>query len=381
MAATDTQAPGRDRATGQEGAAERASETSVLVVADHPNTGKIARHYGPLADVADETTMVCLRGADDVDGITFREAPVVGHRLVAMPLLFLLALAELLGGDYDAIVSISLFPYGTFALLLGRLTGTPVHLGIIGADLDRHAEAWYGSLPKALFRQFDAVSVPGTSHVERLAAAGVDRDRIAILTNTVDAETYRPPQANGQRDIDILWIGRFSAEKQPEAFVETLSTLASRNVDVSVMMIGDGDRHAETRRLAEQYGVADAVTFTGWVDEPLAYYQRSRTFVLTSRREGVPLTMLEAMASGVVPVVPPVGSVPDVAEHERNALVVTDRDPSRFADALERLLADETLRRDLAANATAVRESHALDAARDDWLRILTILGARDSRP
>lgn len=353
---------------------------SVLVVADHPNPEKIDRHYGPLADVVGETTMACVDGAGAVDDIAFLEVPTLGYRLLGLPLVFLVALVEALRGDYDAVVSISLVPYGTFALLVGRLTGTPVHLGIIGADLDSHAEAWYGAVPRALFRQFDAVSVPGTAHVDRLAAAGVDRDRIAVLTNTVDAETYRPPAGDGERDVDCLWIGRFSDEKRPRLFVEALARLRARGVDCTALMVGDGDQLDATRALAAERGLADTVEFTGWVEDPLAYYHRTRAYVLTSRREGVPLTLLEAMATGVVPVVPPVGSVPDVVDDGRNGLVVDRPTPKRLADALETLLTDDECWQELSDAATAVRETHSYDAAREDWRRILGILGVADER-
>jgi glycosyltransferase involved in cell wall biosynthesis len=370
----------RERA-GEDTATDAATTgASVLVVADHPNPEKIDRHYGPLADVAGETTMVCVDGAEAVEDIAFLEVPTFGYRLLGLPLIFLAALVEALRGDYDAVVSISLVPYGTFALLVGRLTGTPVHLGIIGADLDSHAAAWYGAVPRALFRRFDAVSVPGTAHVERLAAAGVDRERIAVLTNTVDAVTYRPPADDGERDVDFLWIGRFSDEKRPALFVEALARLRARGVEYTALMLGDGDRLDATRALAAELGVADAVEFTGWVDDPLAYYHRTRAYVLTSRREGVPLTLLEAMATGVVPVVPPVGSVPDVVADGRNGFVVDRPTPARLADALEAVLADDERRRKLADAATAVRETHSYDAAREDWRRILDIMGAVDGK-
>jgi glycosyltransferase involved in cell wall biosynthesis len=102
-------------------------------------------------------------------------------------------------------------------------------------------------------------------------------------------------------------------------------------------------------------------------------------YVLTSAREGIPLTLLEAMAVGTPAVVPHVGSVTDAVSHGENGLVVGEADPEAVADAIERLLEDNALRERLASNAPGVRDSFSYDAARDDWRAILMSL--RDPGP
>lgn len=371
--AEGTQSTASDAGAGT-GTEDPPESSSVLVVADHPNPGKIERHYGPLADVVSTTTMVCIDGDRSVEGISFVEVPAPGHRLLGLPLLFLAGLFEALRGDYDAIVSISLVPYGLFGLLASRLTGTPVHLGIIGADIDEHARAWYGALPRAAFRRFDSLSVPGTTHVDRLVGAGVDPERVSVLTNAIDTEVFRPPDRQTDRDFDFVWVGRFSEEKAPLRFVEALAELDARGRRFSAVMLGDGDRMPEVRQAVDGHALDDRVALPGWVDAPVAYYHRSRVFVLTSRRDALPLTLVETMATGLVPVVPPVGSVTDVVDDEDNGLVVPDREPSTLADGMERLLEDHTLREQLAASAPGVRQTHSCAAAREDWQRILAVL-------
>lgn len=354
---------------------EQPAADSVLVVADHPNVGKIERHYGPLADVVGETTMVCIQGDRSVEGISFVEVPAPGHRLLGLPFLLLVGLLEAVRGEYDAVVSISLVPYGLFALLTGRLTATPVHLGIIGADIDSHARAWYGALPRAAFRRFDSVSVPGTTHVDRLVEAGVDPARVSVLTNAIDTAEYRPAVA-AEPEFDFVWVGRFSKEKAPLRFVEALAELDSRGRQFSAVMLGDGDRMPEVRREVDRRALSDRVALPGWVDTPVTYYRRARVFVLTSRRDALPLTLVETMATGLVPVVPPVGSVTDVAEHEFNAIVVEDRRATTLADGMERLLESSELRERLAEQAPGVRKTCSYAAARTDWREILGVLGA-----
>ena len=353
---------------------------SILIVSEHQNPSKIERHYGPLADVSSETTMVCLTPYEPLESITYKRVPTGGHRLVGICLMFVVALVEGIRNDYDAIVSISLVPYGCYALALRPVVGAPAHLGIIGADIDVHATAWYGPVVRAAIRRFDSVSVPGSVHRQALLEFGVAATRISILSNAVDTDHYAPPPEPVESTYDFLWIGRFSEEKDPVLFVEALGELSSMGVPFRAAMLGDGAKRDEIRRTIDRRGLGDAIDCPGWVDDPRQYYYEAETFVLTSVRDALPLTLIEAMATGTASVVSPVGSVPDIAVHRETALVVDDRTPSAFADALREIATDEQLRTRLGANAVTVRDEFSYASARTDWRRILRTLADSEDR-
>lgn len=365
---------GSTTATGTEtaGSANAVGDRRVLVVTglSHKNE----RHYGPLADVAGQTTMVCLDPTGDVESARTVRVPEIGPRIVRLVLLFFVALYEGYRNEYDAVASISLVPYGCYALALKVVYGYPAHLGIIGIDLDHHAEQWYGAVPRWLFRRFDAVSVPGSAHADRLVQFGVPPARIERLTNAIDVDTYRPPERAVETDYEFVWVGRFSAEKDPRRFVDALAELEAADREFRAVMVGDGPlRSAVVDELAAR-GLSDRVDCPGWVDEPLEYYRRSETFVLTSERDALPLVMLEAMATGLPAIVPPVGSIPDVVTDGENGIVVSDREPATLAAAMARCLDEPEFRDALGANATAVREDVSLERASEDWRRILATL-------
>ncbi len=348
--------------------------TCVLVVSGLSR--KNARHFGPLADVADEVTLVTLDPECTIDGARYVPVPRIGPRVFRILVLFFLALYEGYRNEYDAVASISLVPYGLYALALRTVYGYPAHLGIIGIDLDHHAHQWYGPLPRAAFRRFDAVSVPGRTHAHELADMGVPEDRIEILTNAIDVETYRPLEDAKQSEYDLVWVGRFSVEKAPLRFVETLAELEARAhaSEVRAVMVGDGPLRSDVQAALHEAGLDDCVDLPGWVDEPAEYYHRGEVFVLTSRRDAFPLVMVEAMATGLVPVVPPVGSIPDVIADGENGLLVPDREPETFAAAIERLLADDTSRRAIGQRAAATGKGFSLERAGEDWRAILETL-------
>ncbi len=337
---------------------------------------KNEQHYGPLADVTEELTLVCLDSKYALENANSVVVPQVGPRPLRLVFLFFLALYEGYKNEYDAVVSISLVPYGLYALALKAVFRTPAHLGIIGGDLNYHLDTWYGSIPKLAFRQFDVVSVPGTSQVEQLRELGIPRNRIEILTNAIDTETYQPPADDVEPEFDFVWVGRFSEEKAPLRFVTVLEKFAQDDSEFRAVMVGDGPLREDVREALHENGLTDNVELPGWVDDPVTYYHRSKIFVLTSNRDALPLVMIEAMATRLACIVPPVGSIPDVVRDGQNGVVVSNEDLDTYVTAMKRLEDDSAYRRSLAANAAAVRSDFSLESSGDDWRRIVRALGS-----
>lgn len=346
---------------------------SILVVCDFSgNIDKTERHIQPLADAV-ETTMVCITANEAVDQISYKTVPSFGIRPVGLVLMFFLALVEAKRNDYDAVVSFCLIPHGCFGLAVGRLYGLPVHLGLIGMDLDVHAQSKYGKPVRWLIRQFDSVSVPGTVYKQQLEQLGVPPHKTTILANPIDTDRYRP-EPDTSHEYDFIWIGRFGPEKNPLLFVEALATLAENGETFKAVMAGDGPLRSTVQTALRENGLDEMVELPGWIDEPVQYYHRSQAFVLTSKRDALPLTLIEAMATGCIPVVSPLGNIPDVANHEHNAIVLPTMAPESLAAALQRLQTDNELCGRLATNAPEVRSRYSYEAATTDWKTILNVL-------
>lgn len=347
--------------------------TSVLVLANHSDAGRFERHYEPLADVTGEARLLCLNDDATVENATTTVVPTFGHHYLGLLVLALWALVVGYREEYDAVVSVSLFPYGCIALALKALYGYPAHLGIIGIDLDHHADAWYGPLPRALFHLFDTLSVPGPTHVEKLLDLGHSRERVCVLANAVDTETYAPTP-DGETVYDYVWVGRFSAEKDPLLFVRALARLDAAGEEFRAAMLGSGRLESALVDRIQRYGLAGTIDLPGWVESPVEYYRRSRVFVSTSRRDALPLTLIEAMSSGLACVAPPVGSIPDVVDHDHNGVLLSEREPEALAATLRELRTDPERAERLGDRATDVRSEFSYARAREDWQYILSRL-------
>ncbi|MFL5828105.1 MAG: glycosyltransferase family 4 protein [Thermoleophilaceae bacterium] len=187
-------------------------------------------------------------------------------------------------------------------------------------------------------------------HVVR---CGVDPREFAAVTRNGGAD------ANGSGAVRVLNVGQAVERKGQALLVEALAQLADRGLDVRATVVGDGPARAALERLAERGGVADRIDFAGAVgqDEIRAHYGRADVFCLPSFAEGVPVVLMEAMATGLPVVASSVMGVPELVEDGTAGLLVPPGRVDRLADALARLAGDPGLRSQMGAAGRRTVES------------------------
>jgi len=183
---------------------------------------------------------------------------------------------------------------------------------------------------------------------DALAAAGLG---VRVVENGVDVERFRPdaphaPDASDERPV-VAFVGILTPRKGLLDLFEASTLVASRGIDHRLVVAGGdpdegGDAAAEVRRHAP-----DRAEFVGSLstDDVVALLRSADVFCLPSWWEAMPLSVLEAMASGVPVVASSVGDVPRMVPHGECGLLVPARDPSALADALGALLSDADRRR------------------------------------
>ena len=182
--------------------------------------------------------------------------------------------------------------------------------------------------------------------------------QVAVLPNPVRWNAVVPNRA-GRSQVQFIALGRISEGKGSfdilKAFAALPATLQAR---ARLVLAGDGDVEG-ARRLAQPFG--DRVRVLTWVDaaERDRLLAASDIFVLPSHAEGMPMSLLEAMAAGLPSIVTPVGGIPEVFTHGREGLLVTPGHVTELTAAMTRLLGDEAER--LAAGRRAHIRASALD--------------------
>jgi len=172
----------------------------------------------------------------------------------------------------------------------------------------------------------------------------VRRQDIPVMPNYVDTNKFAPC---GSREPGyVLFVGRLHPVKQLPMLIRAVSMVPG----ASLHLIGDGPQRAELEVLAKELGVD--VEFVGAVSHERLpeYYTRASVFVLPSRSEGNPKTLLEAMACGAPCVASDIPGVRDMAANEQDAILVPIT-PENLANAITRLTGDHKLSDSLSMNA------------------------------
>jgi len=180
---------------------------------------------------------------------------------------------------------------------------------------------------------------------------GLPPERILVLPN---ASIARPPRAAEAVPPEILFLGQVGQRKGAPVLVAALGRLAKTDLDWNAEIAGDGDS-AAYRAEIDRLGLGARVHFPGWLQEADAHERlaRAAVLVLPSEAEGLPMAIVEAFAWGVPVISTPVGSIPDVLQDGVEGFLIPVGDDRALAKALERMIGDPELRRQLGANALA----------------------------
>lgn len=150
---------------------------------------------------------------------------------------------------------------------------------------------------------------------------------------------------------DVLFLGRLDARKSPDVLLRASREVLERFPDTKIVFGGDGEVE-KNKQLAEELDIADRCEFHGWVtgDGREALFERAAVYCLPSKNEGLPMSVLEAMAHGIPAVATAVGGVPQVIEDGVNGFLIDVDDETALSERLVSLLAKPELREELGRN-------------------------------
>ena len=243
----------------------------------------------------------------------------------------------------------SLLSPTTAAVLAGRRHGAPVvatvHGGGPGGEIDRLRRLRRGGPARAAFirRGVDRFVVISDEIDGELEAIGVRAEARVVIPNGVDTRRFAPPEPEARATVrtslgvggapTVAYVGRVVPGKGVDTLLEAFHDVRHRVPAARLVVVGDG-----ASRAALESGAGDGVAFIGGVDDVPAYLGAADVFVLPSLAEGLPLSLLEAMACGRAVVSTDVGAARQVVGEA--GLIVAPGDPAPLSTALAELLED-----------------------------------------
>lgn len=199
-----------------------------------------------------------------------------------------------------------------------------------------------------------------------------------VVPNVIDRDAY-PFRLRRVARPRLFWMRSFEPLYNPALAVRVLARLRESLPDARLVMAGrDGGYEAETRQLAEQLNVGDAVEFTGFLDLPgkLRVAQDCDIFINTSHVDNTPVAILEACAMGLIVVSSAVGGIPDLLTNGETGLLVNESSDEAFASAIAQLLHKPDLVERLSSNGERLANRSSWQRVRPQWENIFASLAA-----
>lgn len=236
---------------------------------------------------------------------------------------------------------------------------------------------WKKRLYGAVYRQADMLTVQTESVAQRLPAVFSGLKSVRVVPNPVPlpVQDYVPgpgaAHAPGVRRR-LVAMGRLSEEKQFDLLIEVFADLARRRTEWDLVIYGEGPLKDRLQAQAAQSGLCGRVTLAGETTSPWPELARSDVFVMTSRIEGFPNALLEAMALGLPCAVFDCQSGPrEITREGSDALLIPLNDRKELTAALDRLMTDPIRRLTLGMQARAsVLARYSLPVVLDCWDRM-----------
>lgn len=207
-------------------------------------------------------------------------------------------------------------------------------------------------LNKLFFKQHKLIPVALSPEIQKtvIEEYSLPAYRVPIIFNGID---FSKCIVKKNYDIDgkfkILHIGRFSSQKNHIGLLAAFEKFNSKNQNSVLQLIGDGELKTEAEKYVLEHKLSDCVEFLGTQSNIYPFLQRADMFILPSNYEGIPMTLIEAMGTGLPIVATAVGGVCDMLD-AKSALLV-NVDIQEIANALSKLYLDGDLRKSLGESA------------------------------
>ncbi len=340
----------------------------VLHVIDHLGSGGAQTALLNLLKYRDNTAFSHVVASMHGRGAVAAEFEALGIRVVSLspakwPPAYVFSLPRLLRAESFDIVHTHLFGANWLARPLARLAGCRTiftHDQCNDAVRDHPLFLLVDQLTNALADRILAVSRSTVRFLE--TQEHLSARQVEYFPNGVDVEAFPLAQPSEKKEARRRWglpprgviiggVGRLVPQKDFTTFLQAAALLAKKYPDVHFAIFGDGPQENELRELTSALGLAGRVSFLGYVRERAAIYAAIDMLFLTSRYEGTPMVLLEAMSSGVCIAASAVDGSAEILSDGVSARLFPAGSPGEAARAVECLLQEASARVTLAHKA------------------------------
>lgn len=252
------------------------------------------------------------------------------------------------------------------ALLANAFLPTRVVVSVVADPKEEYPGTGMRLLARGLFPFADGIVMQTTEAVAFFSAR--IQKKSVILKNSLHPDFVRP-RYTGVRQQDIVSVGRMDENKNQRMAMEAFAQIAEQFPDSRLILYGNGPLYAQLAKKAGQLGLADRILLPGAVTDVADRIEKAYAFVLTSFTEGMPNTLIEAMALGLpcISTDCPCGGPRDLITDGENGFLVPVDDAAALAERLRWLLEDPARAERMGKAAAALQEDYRPEKVNREW--------------
>ncbi len=245
-------------------------------------------------------------------------------------------------------------------------------------------------LRRTLYPRADAVMLQTQAAAQQFEAHMPALRKVAVIANPLPAEFMPPEQVEQAEKVEadptgsnsheqpkvLLAMGRLNRIKRFDFLLECFAQVRQACPDWQLHIYGQGPEHDTLQQQIDHLQLQDRAFLKGKTDQVRTTMLQAQAFALTSRLEGFPNVLLEAMACGLPAITVDCPSGPaELSQHGQLALLVGMHDKAAFVAQLQKLLSDASLRAELGQKAqSSVLANYSLEAVLEDWRKLFADL-------
>ncbi len=245
----------------------------------------------------------------------------------------------------------------------------------------------YGMADRLVLRNYAAVVAVSDEVKQRLLKAGVREDRIHMVRNGIDLRPFDNatpslPNAVSEDHPPIVGlIGRLSIEKGVDIFLHAAAHVLVELPSTKFVVVGEGPDRDKLESLIDELKLRESVSMLGRRDDMPSVYASLDIMVSASRQEGLPMAILEGMASSLPLIATPVGDVPTMVHDGQTGVMVPPENAALLASAIVTLLRNPAQRERLGAAARKlIEDEFSADRMTADYLRVYKEAASRGTK-
>jgi glycosyltransferase involved in cell wall biosynthesis len=277
----------------------------------------------------------------------------------------------------EIIIGYHIIPYGFFAAFIGLFTKTSFIVAQTGLKIQEDSEdKFLNKILYYIFKKSLRVNCPGNSSMHFWQNKYPEiANKFHVLHSTIDTEFYKP-DIEFEKKYNFIFLGRLAKVKQVDLIIEAFHLLLNSSYtksNLSFVIVGDGPERDYLGALVKKLNLESNIIFKGFISNPKTILLQSKFIVMSSKTEGLPTAMMQAMSCQLIPITNIVGNIGDLVEDNKTGIV---HDGSVFdlsKKMKQALILDEYQTTVLRKNAREkIEKHHSYDYAYTQWDKFFT---------